>query len=147
MGRMRVNVQIEGGEELLAALRKMGPSAEQALEDAVLAGAQEIVEAANPRAPEPLIRAEVTDTSKGKVEASVGMPDEKWYWRYLETGATSHEITGQPIAFEGERGLVVTGGVHHPGMAARPFLRPAFDSKQDAAKDRTGEVLRKAIER
>lgn len=146
MARNRISVQIEGGEELLRRLRKLGPDVEGILEKAALAGAQEIADAANPLAPAPLIRAEVTDSSKGKVQADVGMPDEKWYWRYLETGATGHEITGTPIAFEGERGLVITGGVRHPGMAATPFLRPAFDSKQDAAKDTTGEVLRKAVE-
>ena len=143
----RISIQIEGGEELLKALRKLGPDVERVLEDAALEAAQEIVDAANPRAPEPMIRAEVTDSTKGKVTADVGMPDEKWYWRYLETGATSHEIAGQPLVFEGELGLVTTGGVRHPAMAARPFLRPAFDSRHEAAKDRAGQVLRKAVEK
>jgi len=41
---------------------------------------------------------------------------------------------------------VVRKVVQHPGIGAAPFMRPAFDSRKDAAVARAGEVLKKAIE-
>jgi hypothetical protein len=51
------------------------------------------------------------------------------------------------LVFEGARGLIVIGGVRHPGMPAQPWLRPAFDSRKDAAAQAVGEVLREAVEK
>ena len=46
----------------------------------------------------------------------------------------------------GDKGKVVTGRVAHPGMAARPFMRPGFDSAKGAAEKAMGAVYRKAVE-
>ncbi len=136
-------MQIKGGEELLRKLRQLGVNVEDVLEVATLAGAQVIANAANPLAPEPLIEAQVTEKRKKSVTVDIGPPEKKWYWRFLETGATGHEITGHPLVFEGDEGLVVTGGVRHPGMAARPFLRPALDTKKSAAVGAVGDEIRR----
>ena len=136
---------IKGGEKLLAKLQRMGVDVDKALEAAAVAGATVIAKGANPRAPAPLIDVEVVERSRGHVEVDIGPPDEKWYWRYKETGAAPHEITGTPLAFEGDEGLIITGGVAHKGMAADPFLRPAFDSERDRATDAVGDDLRKAV--
>jgi HK97 gp10 family phage protein len=139
----RVSVKVEGGPELIAKLRKMGVDVDQVLEAAATAGAQMIAETANGKAPRRLIRTETAERRAGRVTVDVGMPDEVWYWRYLETGAGPHGITGSPLMFEGDQGTIVTGAVSHPGMAARPFLRPAFDAEKDNAADETGKVIKK----
>lgn len=39
----------------------------------------------------------------------------------------------------------VSGAVHHPGFAARPFLRPAFDQKAEEAAEAFAERIRTYI--
>jgi len=146
MGGLTVKVTIEGGEELLRRLQQIGVDVRGALEEAALEGAEEIRQPANQNAPGPYIVAEVAEKSDQGVTVAIGPDPEHWYYRFFETGAQAHTITGAPLAFEGEEGTVVTGRVSHPGMAARPFLRPAFDERKDAAKESVGERLRKIIE-
>jgi len=139
----RVKVEVEGGPELIAKLKKLGVDVEQVLEAAATAGAQMIAEMANAKAPRRLIKTETAERRPGQVTVDVGMPDEVWYWRYLETGAGPHNITGDPLVFEGDQGTIVTWAVGHPGMAARPFLRPAFDSQKKNAAEEAGAVIKK----
>jgi len=138
----RVTVSIKGDKELIQALKKMGIDVERVLEMAAQAGAEIIAQDAGRRAPRPLIATEVSARGKGSVTVDIGPLDKVWYWKFLETGAQAHSITGSPLVFEGSEGLVVTRGVGHSGMAARPFLRPAFDSRKGAAKDQVGEVIK-----
>ena len=152
MARARVKVTIEGGDELLRKLRKKGIDVEKVLEIATIAGAKVIAAAANPLAPEPLIQEEVTDKHKGFVQVDVGPPKEKWRWQFLETGAQAHwqprkgaRLMIWPDYPGGEAGA--SRGHMHPGMAARPFLRPGFDSSQGRAESAIGDGLRKVIER
>lgn len=145
MAKNRIKVKIEGGQEILDALKRMGADVPAEMESAALAGGDVVAEAANGMAPEPKITTEVVEVHGSAVTVAIGFPDDKWYWRYLETGATAHEITGTPLAFEGDAGVVVVGGVQHPGMAARPFLRPALDSQQERAKDAVGEQLKSKV--
>lgn len=140
---MRVSVKIEGGPELIKKLEQMGVDVDRVVEAAATAGAQVIADDANPRAPEPLIATETSERGRGHATVDIGPPDEKWDWKFLETGAQPHTITGSPLVFMGREGLVRVFGVSHPGMAARPFLRPAFDSKKDAATDEVGSVIKK----
>jgi HK97 gp10 family phage protein len=52
----------------------------------------------------------------------------------VEYGTAPHIIKAK--AAEGKlhlRGNVFVEEVHHPGAAAKPFMRPAFDSKKDEA--------------
>lgn len=146
----RVSVKIEGADKLLRALKKRRVDVAAVLEKAATAGAEVLAAAANPNAPEALIETETTSAEPGRVTVAVGPPAEKWYWRFVETGAQHHPIGG-PLAiwFEQEQRLVVVGGAQHPGMAARPFLRPAFDEKggkDGAAQAEVGDVLRRAVE-
>jgi HK97 gp10 family phage protein len=83
----------------------------------------------------------------GTAEVDIGFDEEKWFLRFFEFGASDHEIKGAPLAFEGESGLVITGSVQHPGMPAKPFMRPAADNKKDEARDAAGDVFRKEIDK
>lgn len=143
----RVTVQVEGGEELVRKLHRIGVDVDAELEAAALLGAAVIKMAANTRAPAPEIESEVVERAPGHVEVEIGPPEEKWFWRFLETGAGAHQISGAPLVFEAGGGTVAAWAVSHPGMAAKPFLRPAFDQESDNAGKRVGDVLRKVIER
>lgn len=142
-----MQVRLDGGEELLAALRQMNMNVKGELRAAAMMGAAVVQEVANAKAPGPHIETEVTKTTASGVEVSIGPDREHWYYRFKETGAAAHEITGQALlAFEGQSGIVLTPRVSHPGMGASPFLRPAIDEKGDDAADAAGAALRRAIE-
>jgi len=154
--RMTDHIQIvskvEGGEQLLRELAALGGNVRSSARAAVRAGARVIQEQAEGNAQGIGSGAgkhtaiKVSQKVRGTIEAMIGPSKRKWFYRYFETGVTAHEITGAPLVFEGDEGLIITGGVHHPGMAARPWLRPAFDVKQEAATAAVGDSLREAIE-
>lgn len=143
-----MDVQIEGGDELIKKLERMGVDVGQVLDEAVQAGAEVIADAANPLAPEPVIEAQIVGANADGATAEVGFPEEKWYLRFFETGTSPHYIPGPlTIQFEGDEEVSVVPGARHPGMAARPFLRPAFDrtagdgANSEAARA-VGDVVR-----
>lgn len=141
----RIEVTLEGGEELAEALRALDGGVKRVLRTAMLAASEPVVDTGNARAPGPHIDAEVVSASEGKVTVAVGPDKAHWYYVFLERGAAAHEIPG-PLVFEGREGLIRLESVSpHPGMAARPFLRPAFDEKQGAAEDAASAVLRAAV--
>jgi HK97 gp10 family phage protein len=142
-----ISVKLEGGEELLEALRQIDANMKAALRSATLAGAQPIADAANSMAPGPHIETEVVSATTGEATVAIGPDKEHWYYRFQETGAAAHEITGSPLFFEGRAGLIRTASVTHPGVAAKPFLRPAHDAKGDDARDELGAALRVEIEK
>jgi HK97 gp10 family phage protein len=144
-----IQVKLEGGEELLEALRAIDANIKGAVKAATLAAAQPILDMANGLAPGPHVIADVVSVTTAGAEVAIGPDAEHWYYRFHETGAASHEITakGSPLQFEGRDGLVRTARVSHPGMAARPFLRPAQDSKKGEATDEMGARLRIEIEK
>lgn len=150
MGK-RVTAKVEGGEELLRRLEKMGLDVTQVLAAAAQAGAQVIADTANGLAPSPnvLIEGDTKGSSKNKVTLNVGPSEEKWYWRFLETGAVGHGISPRSkkaLAFEVDGERVLAWAVQHPGMAAKPFLRPAFDKEKDNATKAVGENIKQVTQ-
>jgi hypothetical protein len=69
----------------------------------------------------------------------------------VEFGTAAHRIEpkrkGKVLAFEVGGETVFTTRVDHPGAQAKPFLRPAGDTKAQAAVDKIAENLRAGIER
>jgi HK97 gp10 family phage protein len=130
-------------KELEKAARK------EIMEAAVLAGAEIVKDEANQHAPGPHIEVALDKVTDTNAIAKVGPDNEHWQYRFAELGATPHEITGAPLVFQGRAGLIVTGSVSHPGRAARPFLRPAMESKsrevQQTMADVIEEEMRKAV--
>lgn len=143
----RMKVKLEGDEELKRKLNVLGQRANVSLLSAVRAGAEDLREEANRLAPSPDVVTGNEKVDSGVAEISIGPREGKWYLRFFEFGATSHEIKGSPLAFEGERGLVITRSVKHPGMAARPFLRPAIMRNKERIVAKIGEVFRFEINR
>ncbi len=147
MAGSNVSVRLEGGEELLEALRAMDLNVKAELRAAVSAGAEIIREAANGLAPGPHIKMRVARATASVVEVDIGPDAEHWYYRFHETGAAPHEIRGKALlAFEGSNGTVVTPRVSHPGMGASPFLRPAHDANEGAATTEIGAKLRSKLQ-
>lgn len=138
----RMQVKVTGDAELMRKLARLGVKASDVLEAATQAAAKVIETEANGMAPGPNIRQETTEKAKSRVVVAVGPIKEKWYYRFHETGTKPHTIKGRPyLAFGG----IVVGEVQHPGMAARPFLRPAIDAHGEEATEASGAVLRAAI--
>lgn len=147
MSRTRVEVRMEGGEALMAALEALKLNVRSELRRATVAGAQIIETIAQALAPGPHIGHAVVSASAEQVVVEIGPKKSHWYYRFFETGARPHEIRGKPLlAFEGGGGLIITPRVNHPGMAAQPFLRPAADSNEDAVQNEMGQALRRRIE-
>ena len=145
MTKDTITVSLEGGEDLLKAIRDADMSVRSVLRAATLAGGQVVANAAAGSAPGPGIVAEVMEASAAGVEVGIGPDKEHWSYKFVETGAAPHEILGTPLIFEGRAGMVKTAQVSHPGMAARPFLRPAHDSTQREQEDTLGARIRQAL--
>lgn len=142
-----VFVEVEGGDELIAELRALGVDVEMALKEATLAGGQVLVDEMNDLAPGPHIDAEVRSATPNKVTLDIGPDPQHWYYRFFETGVQPHEITPRTkkaLAFDD---VVVKRVTKHPGMAARPFMRPVADTRADEAAAAVGGHLAAVIER
>lgn len=67
-----------------------------------------------------------------------------FYMLMHEFGADRH-----PIKPKNRKALAIDGAVvaraDHPGVPARPFMRPALDEKADEAIERIGDALRRKL--
>ena len=128
-------VELDGMEEWEKKIEAIQAQVKGACKWAALAGADVLAAAMDERAPEPGgIRTKLKRVRKTKTEVWIGPSKRKWAWRFYETGAQPHEIKGAPLVFEGDVGIVVTRLIpQHPGIAARPFMRPAVDTAGMAA--------------
>jgi HK97 gp10 family phage protein len=150
----RVVAKVEGGEQLLKELQALGGNVRSTARTAVRAGAKVIQKQAEmnagtlARKPAKHTQIKISQRVSGRIESMIGPSKKKWYFRYFETGVQPHEISGRhgPLVFEGDEGRIVIGSVQHPGMVAKPWLRPAFDARQADAPAAVGEVFRQAIE-
>lgn len=145
----KIRLEIEGLQELASKLTELGLDVESVFTDAVLAAGELVADAANSNAPGPNIMAEVDDeeSTQTRIVVNIGPSEDKWYYRFAETGATEHEITGVgALAFQGRAGLVITKSVQHPGVTAKPFLRPALASNKDQARDEIGKRIKDVID-
>jgi HK97 gp10 family phage protein len=146
-----VTYKIEGWEELKAKLERLEAAARgPALEAAARAGAEVIRAEANRRAPGPHVELETTTVTAAEVEVAIGPDRGHWYYQFFELGAGRHTIgpkSKKAIKFPGAEGQeAIRFGVTHPGMTARPFLRPALDGQKGSAVEAVGEELRRRVE-
>ncbi len=152
---IKVKTKIVGGEELIAELKAVGLNVQGTTRKAVRAGAKVIQAQAEANAHEitrrggKSIRIQVSSKAKGLVNAKIGPSKRRWYLRFAETGTAGGERTAKSGAFSfiGDDGRrVIVKQIHHPGTAARPFLRPAFDATMRQAEQAVGEFFKQAIE-
>ncbi len=142
----RFGTKLEGFQELFDNLEALGVDTEATLKDAVQASGELVADAANPNAPGPNIVAKLNDeeSSTKRIVVDIGYNKHFWYYQFGELGATAHEISGRngkSLAFPGREGLVITKSVQHPGVTAKPFLRPALAGNRDTARDEIGKYV------
>lgn len=147
MAKKMITTSLKGDQELKDKLDQLGKRGRAALLPAARAGAAVIEMEAEILAPGPHIVTGNEKTEGGVAEIEIGPDEEHWEYRFVEYGATEHEIKGNPLVFEGKKGLIITRKVNHPGLAAKPFMRPAAVRKQDAAKDAAGKVFKAEIDK
>lgn len=143
-------VTMSGTEEVNLALDAIVAKVKLAVRSAAVAGGDVLLEDADQRAPgtDGLI-AKVRSQTGTRAVVDVGPTKSRWYWRFFETGATRHEIAGNPmLVFEGSDGDIIRTALvrNHPGMAARPFLRPAFDGMMAQALGASGAAFWELLE-
>lgn len=145
--------EIKGGAELQRALREFPVQVERRLlRGATKAGAEIIADEAKRLVPvdsgelRNTIRVEMS-TRRGTVTASIAAGEGRkgWYAHIVElTGSAPHEIRPKGAASLFFAGLL-RKVVEHPGMAPKPFMRPAFDGRAQAALDAMAAYLRTRI--
>lgn len=128
MARPRKNplIHLEGADELNQALRRVGDRASGILlKQAAEAGAEVIADEAKRLAPRDTgaladgITAKVHRAQHGRAQVNIGIGKREWYGQLIELGTEK--------------------------MPARPFLRPALDSKAEEAIEAVGDALRNAL--
>jgi len=139
-----IKLDVSGNDELRRILSNLTAAPAAELEAAARAGADVILQDAARGAPGPHIEMETVSNTGQAVEIEIGPDRKHWYYKFDETGAAPHEITAtnaRLLSFYAGGRRILARSVHHTGMAARPFLRPAADSQADAAAARVGDVL------
>ena len=155
---MSFNVDILGGKALAKQLSELPLKIERNIMRAALRAGAAVV-AAEARLNVPVDSAELKSTirtssnsKRGMVEANavVGSRKKGWYATFVEFGTAPHVIkagkNATRLSFRTKDGQWISASeVNHTGAKAKPFMRPAFDSKgEDAIKavaDKIGERL------
>jgi HK97 gp10 family phage protein len=144
-------VNIKGGEELQQFLNQLPVKVEKNIMRSALRAGAKVIEK---EALSNLFDAGAIDSGdlarslrvstaarRGKVTASVKAGDQRaWYWRFVEFGTAAHTIkgkNGKRLFFNG----TIVSSVNHPGARAKPFMRPALDSKSSEAIRAVGRKI------
>lgn len=151
---VRVTASVEGADEMVRELLKLGANVKKTEVGAIRAGGRIIANAANTNANG------ISSQSGRKVSLRVrrrkGFTVGSIYpakgfahLRLFEYGTGAGlrwARKGGPFTFYAGNRLVVTRIIRHPGLIARPWLRPAFDANAQAAVDKIGQVYVDAVE-
>uniref|UniRef100_A0A6M3K5G2 Putative tail protein n=1 Tax=viral metagenome TaxID=1070528 RepID=A0A6M3K5G2_9ZZZZ len=127
MAGTRSRVDLEGFEDLEAAIRKLGEDVQgEILRDAVDAGAEIVRDVASQLAPrdtgflaDHIVKERQWTRTQNTADTYVGPSKEAWYGRFPEMGTTF-----QP---------------------AQPFLRPALDETKNSVIEEVAQQLRRRI--
>jgi len=141
---MAKDINIVGGKELAEFLQTLPLKIEKnIMRSALRAGARVIANEAKLNVPiqDGDLRASIrtgSNAKKGQVEAYARAGNKKaWYYRFVEFGTAAHIIKGKNgnnLKFTARDGKSISvPQVLHPGAKAKPYMRPALDSKGDEA--------------
>jgi hypothetical protein len=132
-------------DEVKAFFAKSIGQAQTNIRAATLAAAKVIEDEANTKAPGPHVTTKLKYVSNRGSRALIGPDKKHWFYQFFETGTQPHEVSPRrkrALKFQGVSGAAFARSVSVSGMAARPFLRPAADSKIDEAGRVFDKVLR-----
>lgn len=155
--RKRWKVIIENDASLGEKIRRVGSEVEGVLSQAVQLGADDVVGIANQLAPGPHVTREQSKpwnlTSKAM---DIGPDKQHWFYSFFESGVQAFEIhmlkkratrgSGKTRPIHSDKRAVrfsagVFSVVKRGPMPARPFLRQALLSHQDAIAKRMGDAF------
>lgn len=170
---MSRTIGLKGGPELMQFLDQLPPKLEKnVLRGALRAGANVIRDEARANVPVKsgkLRRAIKTDTvtDGGLIKARVKLRGPHWFiGPFLEFGVAPHFIAAGDSGLSARKltqrlnrsggsnepggamkigGQFVTGAVLHPGIPARPFLRPALDTRANEALRAVGAYMEQRL--
>lgn len=143
-------IRITGAREMEAVLRQLPAAiAKQALTKALRHAAQPVLDEARALAPvgqESKGRVRLRHTKRGKITIShYGKLKPSLRIATVPASQTPHSATVVVTVGKAFWGMFVEFGTRF--MAARPFLRPAFESKKMDALNRLGKALGEEIEK
>ena len=134
-----VRLSVDGIEKHLAQLEALKNAGIGAMVEAALSGGDVIAQNANQNlgAGEKVVaQLNLAETTPRRVWVEIGLLAEFWYYRFREYGTTAHEIRPETAlalrSFDGG-GAEFSVGHEVGGVAADPFLRPAYDTQKGAA--------------
>lgn len=142
-----ITIKVSGTDDVVRALQSLGIDVANGLEAICDAGAAVVQDAIKANAPGEIaaeVVRETTTKSRKRVTVSTGPSKDAFYARFLEYGVSPHKITATNA-----KALIIGAdlfrkSVNHPGHAAQPFVRPAFDGTKDQAEDKiAGEIRQK----
>lgn len=147
MATLQDTTHVKGLKELSDYLETLAPKLQaNVMRGALRAGAKEIADEVERRAPKDMgdlaesVRVS-TRLRHGVASAAVRVSH---IARFVEYGTRPHYIPG-PVSFSNQWGVVVLAGVEHPGARPRPFLRPSYDAKMQAAIDAVAAYIRNRL--
>jgi HK97 gp10 family phage protein len=117
-----MSLQFYGMQELIRRLEHLGTEADRVKEDALLAGAEIIQQAASEKAPRDtgkLAENIVISDVKEDGTVDIGPDRDRFYGLFLEFGTSK--------------------------MAARPFLQPAFEESKEQVQQKMADVIRREL--
>lgn len=141
-------MEITGLRELNKALTKLPERIERnIMSSAVRAGANEIKKAAvtNLGGKKSDIVVKKSRAPKGTTQYKIGINADKWYLQFKEFGTKPHVIKSKKLMSDGS--TVFGRVVDHPGQAAKPFLRPAFDENTRKAINAMAKKIKQRLEK
>lgn len=150
---MEDTINISGGKQLAEFLQQLPLKIEKNIMRAALrSGARVIANEAKTLVPTQLgdLKRSIrtgSNAKKGQVEGYARAGNKKaYYYRFVEYGTAAHIIKAgknkQYLTFTAKDGKkVVKEQVNHPGSIAKPYMRPALDSKgQEAVMAVTNKI-------
>jgi HK97 gp10 family phage protein len=142
-----VGLEIENLDQILRAIDALGLAPKKVIEKATLAAAEVVRDEAENKLGRDGINKKVLRRKGDQVEVGVGPVKDKWYLRFYETGTQPHEITPKTAKALSISDEDMAARVSHPGMAAKPFLRPALDEKKGEAAKAAGKIYAQELKK
>lgn len=143
------NFTIEGANEIARELHRRRMNVETGLEEILHAAAGVIQEAAaaNVRATAQGVADEMARETMEKrpdsVVVGVGPTKAHWYSHIIEFGAKGHLVTTRTQKALQFINGAFRRGAQHPGLPAKPFLRPALDTRKGEAQAVAGREFKR----
>jgi len=148
--RASTGAVITGEAELMNRLNAMANDLKKDItKEALIAGAEIVKRAAESKAHGSVaqhIEIETIFVGQGLPKVLIGPDKDHWYAAFQEFGAKRHTIkigAGKKILSDGSE--VFGREVNHPGVTAKPFMRPAIDDNEAQVKAAMMAVIRRRL--